>query len=102
MFELLEEVIPDLILLDILMPEMDGLTALKALKDDKRYADIPVIFLTSKNDAKMEALSFELGVADFILKPFSGPVLLNRVKTILRMQSVIHVQVNQLSTQEEL
>jgi CheY-like chemotaxis protein len=84
MFELLEEAIPDLILLDLMMPEMDGITALKLLKNDERYADIPVIFLTSKNDAKTEAHSFEIGVVDFIVKPFSGPVLRNRIKSILQ------------------
>jgi putative two-component system response regulator len=83
MFELLEELIPDLILMDIMMPDMDGITALKLLKSDMRYADIPVIFLTGKNDAEMETLSFEMGVVDYILKPFTGPILLNRVGRFL-------------------
>ena len=83
MFELLEDLIPDLILLDIMMPDMDGIAALKQLKSDKRYTGIPIIFLTGKNDEEIETLSFEMGVADFILKPFSGPVLLERIKSVL-------------------
>jgi len=83
MFDLLNEIIPDLILLDIMMPGINGLEALKMLKADKKYTGIPVIFLTSNNDAATEALGFELGVMDIILKPFSAPVLLNHIKTHL-------------------
>jgi len=83
MFELLEDFAPDLILLDIMMPDMDGITALKLLKNNVRYAGIPIIFLTGNNDAKTEAQSFEMGVVDFILKPFTGTVLLNRINSIL-------------------
>ena len=81
MFELLENVSPDLILLDIVMPEMNGFEALMKLKSDTRYAGIPVIFLTSKTDASSEAYGFALGVADYISKPFSKSVLLDRIKT---------------------
>ena len=101
MFELLEEAIPDLILLDIMMPEMDGFAALKILKEDTRYADIPVVFLTSKNDTETEALGFERGVIDFIRKPFSAPVLLNRIKSILHMESIIRERTDLLHKQAE-
>ena len=83
MFELLEDVTPDIILLDIMMPEIDGFEALERLKSDTRYKGIPVIFLTSKNDAATEARGFGMGVSDFIEKPFSRAVLLNRIKTVL-------------------
>ena len=83
MFELLDDLIPDLILLDIMMPGMNGFDALKLLKANKQYAEIPVIFLTSKNDAATQALSFEMGVADFIQKPFSEQTLLERIKMVL-------------------
>jgi putative two-component system response regulator len=89
MFELLENVLPDLILLDIVMPEVDGFEALSKLKADARYADIPVIFLSSKSDAATEARGFELGVVDYISKPFSAPVLLNRIKTHLAIEKII-------------
>jgi len=89
MFELLNDVIPDLILLDIMMPEIDGLEAMKKLTASVRYSYIPVIFLTSVKDAKMEALGFELGAVDFISKPFSENVLINRIKTHLNIDEII-------------
>jgi len=101
MFELLERITPDLILLDILMPEVSGFEALQSLKADKKYASIPVIFLTSKNDAATEALGFEMGVVDFISKPFSKPVLLNRIKTQLNIEDVIRDRTTMLEYRTE-
>ena len=97
MFELLEDIKPDLILLDIMMPEMDGFDALKLLKSNGRFSDIPVIFLTSRKEATTESLGFEMGVVDFISKPFSEPVLLNRIKTHLNIESIIHERTNSLN-----
>ena len=96
MFELLENVKPDLILLDILMPEMDGFEVLKILKSNIMYAEIPVIFLTSKNDESTESMGFEMGVVDFISKPFSEPVLINRIKTHLGIEDIIQERTNSL------
>ena len=79
LFELLEEVVPDLILLDIEMPEMNGYEAIRKLKSDSRFTEIPVIFITSKDDADSEMEGFDLGAADYITKPFSGPLLLKRI-----------------------
>jgi putative two-component system response regulator len=89
MFTLLEKVIPDLILLDIEMPEMDGFEALKCLKLEGLWSDIPVMFLTGRNDAEVEARGFEMGAIDFITKPFSAPVLINRIKTHLDIDEII-------------
>lgn len=86
MFDFLNYTMPDLILLDIMMPDIDGFEALKRLKADERYAEIPVIFLTSKNDTDTEALGFKMGVVDFISKPFSGMVLLNRIKPHMQIE----------------
>jgi len=86
MFELFENIVPDMILLDVMMPDINGFEALKKLKADERYSEIPVIFLTSKNDAATEVHGFEMGVADFIIKPFSAPVLLSRIETILNRE----------------
>jgi len=83
MFELLDNLIPDIILLDIMMPGIDGFEALKRLKDDTRYEGIPVIFLTGRNDAATEARGFEMGILDIIEKPFSKEILLDRIKTAL-------------------
>jgi len=79
LFKTLENVIPDLILLDINMPEMNGYEAIKKLKADPRYADIPVIFLTAMSDEDSEVEGFDLGAADYITKPFSASLLLRRI-----------------------
>ena len=79
LFEILENIIPDLILLDIEMPEMNGYEAIKKLKADSRFANIPVIFLTAKTDESSELEGFDLGAMDYIAKPFSGPLLLKRI-----------------------
>jgi len=96
MFALLRRVVPDLILLDIEMPEMDGFEALDLLKSNSLYADVPVVFLTSMTDAEVEVRGFQLGVIDFIPKPFSAPVLLNRIKTHLDIDEIIRERTSQL------
>ena len=90
MFDMLEKVMPDLILLDIEMPEMNGFEALERLKANDLYAGIPVIFLTNLSDDANEAYGIELGAVDFIAKPFSKPVLLNRLKFHLHIDDMIN------------
>ena len=85
MFEILENALPDLILLDIEMPEMNGYEVVKKLKSNDRYSNIPVIFLTSKNDVSSERQGFELGAADYVSKPFSPPILLKRIENQLAL-----------------
>jgi len=97
MFALLEKVTPDLILLDIEMPVMDGFQALKKLKSESLWIGIPVMFLTGRNDAEVEARGFEMGAVDFIIKPFSAPVLLNRIKTHLDIDKIIRERTSQLN-----
>ncbi|MCL2215172.1 MAG: response regulator, partial [Treponema sp.] len=96
MFELLEDISPDLILLDILMPDMDGFETIKILKSKQKFAEIPIIFLTSRTDASTESLGLEMGAVDFISKPFSRPVLLNRIKTHLDIEDIIHERTENL------
>ena len=88
LFAILKKMRPNLILLDIEMPEMDGFQVLEQLKATKEYANIPVIFLTGVRAPEVEARGFESGVVDFVTKPFSTPVLLNRVQ--------LHIDVNLL------
>jgi sigma-B regulation protein RsbU (phosphoserine phosphatase) len=76
---------PDLILLDIMMPDMDGYEVCRRLKADESTRDIPVIFITAMNQAGDETLGFELGAADYITKPVSPPILKARVKTQLAL-----------------
>jgi len=99
LFEILEHIMPDLILLDIEMPEMNGYETIKKLKADQRYSDIPVIFLTSKADEASEMEGFDLGALDYVAKPFSGPLLLKRIEN----QLLISAQKKELlANQEEL
>ncbi|MDR2739137.1 MAG: response regulator [Treponema sp.] len=79
-FVLLEKVQPNLILLDVEMPGMNGYEVLKRLKANPKYADIPVIFLTSRSDTSSELEGLSLGAIDYISKPFSPPLLLKRIE----------------------
>ena len=79
LFEIIENVLPDLILLDIDMPEMNGYEAMKKMKANPQFSDIPVIFLTAKTDEESELEGFDLGAMDYVAKPFSGPLLLKRI-----------------------
>lgn len=76
----------DLILLDIMMPGMDGYAVCSRLKNDVRTADIPVIFLTAMNDTESIVKGFELGAVDYLTKPFQAAELLARVRTHLRLR----------------
>ncbi|MBF0118899.1 MAG: response regulator [Desulfobacterales bacterium] len=77
---------PDLILLDIMMPGMDGYEVCRRLKSDKRTQNIPVIFLTAKSEEEDEAKGLELGAADYIIKPFSPGIVKARVKTQIELK----------------
>jgi len=77
---LLEKITPSLILLDIEMPEVDGFETIKLLKGDAATRDIPVIFLTAISDGAKEFEGFSYGAVDYIIKPFSPRLLLQRVK----------------------
>jgi two-component system, OmpR family, alkaline phosphatase synthesis response regulator PhoP len=79
---------PDLILLDIMMPEMDGWEVCKQLMRDERTARIPVIFLTAKGSEVDEVVGLELGADDYIVKPISIRKLIARVKTALRRREL--------------
>jgi len=85
MFDLLGHIQPDLILLDVEMPEMNGYEAIKKLKSDDKFCEIPVIFLTSMGDEESEMEGLKLGAVDYIRKPFVAPLLLQRLKTHLSL-----------------
>ncbi|MFQ5644321.1 MAG: response regulator, partial [Thiogranum sp.] len=76
---------PDLILLDIMMPGMDGYEVCRRLKADTSTRDIPVVFITAMDQIGDEALGFEVGAADYLTKPVSAPILRARVKTQLAL-----------------
>ena len=79
MFELLEKVKPDLILLDIEMPGMDGYESIKRLKNDERHAEIPVIFVSGKYDEESIIKGLSLGAHDYIVKPYSPQDMQSRI-----------------------
>ncbi|MBF0192121.1 MAG: two-component system response regulator [Magnetococcales bacterium] len=76
---------PDLILLDVMMPEMDGYEVCRRLKQDPRTQAIPLIFVTAKQETEDETYGLELGAVDYITKPFSPAVVLARVRTHLQL-----------------
>ena len=87
LFSILEKIVPDLILLDIEMPEMNGYEVIKQLKNSADTARIPVIFLTSVIDPTSELKGLTLGAIDYITKPFSQQLLLKRIEVHLFVES---------------
>jgi PleD family two-component response regulator len=77
---------PDLILLDIMMPEMDGYEVCRRLKEKNATRDIPIIFITSLSEAIDEARAFNLGAVDYITKPFQPIVVKARIRTHLNLK----------------
>jgi len=101
MFQALDRFKPDLILLDVEMPEMNGFEVMKKLKKNDMYAEIPVIFLTGLSDAVSEAYGIDLGAVDFIMKPFTEPVLLNRIRNHLNIDKLVRERTGQLAQRTE-
>ncbi|MCA9873593.1 MAG: response regulator, partial [Anaerolineales bacterium] len=79
---------PDLILLDIMMPDMDGYEVCRHLKINETTRNIPVIFISALNDVEEKVKSFEIGGVDYIPKPFHGDEVLARVNTHLTIRSL--------------
>lgn len=90
---------PDLILLDLMMPDVDGLEVCNRLKQDSQMAQIPVIFLTASHEQKHLLQAFSQGAVDYITKPFNAPELLARVKTHLELKYL--QDLNQKQLQQE-
>jgi len=80
---------PDLIVLDIMMPEMDGFEVYEQIKKNKEYQDIPIIFLTAKSGETDEIKGLDLGASDYIQKPISPQKLIARIKSNLRKTTAI-------------
>ena len=83
-WEALETQIPELVLLDVMLPEIDGITLLKRLKESDKYKDIPVIMATAKGEEYDRIKGLDLGADDYIVKPFSMMEMVSRVKAVLR------------------
>lgn len=79
---------PDLILLDLMLPDIDGLEVTRTLKGDEKLRDVPIIMITAKGGEADVVTGLELGADDYVVKPFSPRVLLARVRAILRRNQV--------------
>lgn len=78
---------PDLIILDLMLPDYDGLELCKMLKKDDKYSSIPVIMLTARNEEMDKVLGLEIGADDYVTKPFSPRELIARIKAVLRREN---------------
>ena len=94
----------DLVLLDIMMPEMDGFEVCRKIRGNQWLDGVPVIFLTANNETDTVVTAFDVGAVDYVTKPFNGIELLSRVKTQLRLKSYqdrLHASQKELEQQHE-
>lgn len=93
----------DLVLLDIMMPKLDGIETFKIMKEDSKLKDIPVIFLTAKTDVDTIETAFKLGAVDYIIKPFHSGELLARVRTHLELYRARKIlELNNISLKKQV
>ena len=83
MFKMMEHVKPDLILLDVEMPDINGYETARMLKEQDAFREIPIIFLTARNDPVSQKIGLNLGAADYIFKPIDGSQLIERIGKLL-------------------
>jgi putative two-component system response regulator len=107
-FKILEQMTPDLILLDINMPDMDGFQVLEKLKTKKEMQSIPVIFLTAEQSPEMETRGLQAGAEDFVGKPFTPSVLKHRIERCIQvreyqknLESMVQTQTEEILSQKE-
>ncbi len=101
-FESISEMPPDLILLDIMMPEMDGYEVCKVLKDNEQTMEIPIIFLTAKIETEDIVKAFNYGAVDYVTKPFRKEELLARVKTHLELRRSLKAEHDLVNMKDKL
>src|SRR5499427_660738 len=98
------ELAPDLVLLDIMMPKLDGISVLKQLKQEAAERFVPVILVTAKSDTRDIVAGLEAGGDDYLPKPFEQAALLARVRSMLRIKELhdtVQMQAAQLKEQTE-
>ena len=88
LYEYLKSCIPDLLVLDLMLPDIDGFEVCRELKKNDKYSSIPIIMLTAKSDETDKVLGLEFGADDYIVKPFSPREMVARVKAVLRRGKV--------------
>jgi putative two-component system response regulator len=82
--EIMDKRKPDLILVDINMPEMDGFDFIRRIKSDERFSDVHVMMITAEITSQIESKGYELGAENFVLKPFSQPVMIRKITECLK------------------
>lgn len=87
--ELVRQELPDLVILDLMLPELDGLSVCKQLRSDPLTKTIPIIILTAKSEEADRVLGLEMGADDYVTKPFSPRELVARVRAVLRRSSTV-------------
>ena len=100
--EFMKSNVPDLILLDLFMPEMNGFEACKRIKADSKWSQIPIIFITSGEDESCHINAFEVGAVDYVTKPFSIPVVQARIRTHLKLKEHLERVTNESRKRKEL
>ena len=100
----IQKTVPDMILLDLYMPDMNGFEVLERMKSDDRYKDIPVIFLTADDDKQTEVKGFQAGALDFVTKPFIAEIVrqrVNRLMELSRLQKHLEKEVRRQTAKVE-
>lgn len=90
LFKFLKSNVPDLVVLDLMLPDADGFEICKYLKKEDKYNTVPVIMLTARSDEMDKILGLELGADDYVTKPFSPRELVARIKAVLRREDKVH------------
>lgn len=98
----ISESIPDLALLDLMLPGIDGLEVCKRLRNNEETSNIPIIMLTARGEEEDVIKGFECGADDYVTKPFSPKILISRIKAVLRRQSEDKYDDNQIISIHEL
>ncbi len=103
-YALAKQELPDLVILDVMMPEVDGYTVAKRIRENESTKDIPIIMLTALGMLQNKAQGFDIGVDDYIVKPFEIEELLMRVKALLKRSNTIpkSVAVKEVLTQGDI
>jgi len=87
--EILDRTLPDIILLDVIMPGMDGFELCRIIREDNRFDDIPILFITARNDEESIVRGFEIGGNDYVTRPFRPAELLARVRSQVRYKRAL-------------
>ena len=105
LFTIMGNFIPDMVLLDLDMPGMNGFQVIKAMKENPRYKDVPIMLLTAMEDESSLMEGLNLGATDYVTKPFTGPLLVLRINNILQIEQqkreilTLQATVNELRNQ---